>query len=65
MAVSVGVFPVTGQPMPWVSMGGTSTLFMAISFGVILSVSYQNHKSNEQVQEQPVMVDVPDEDEEL
>ena len=65
MAVSVGVFPVTGQPMPWVSMGGTSTLFTAISFGVILSVSYQNHKSNEQVQEQPVMVDVPDEDEEL
>ncbi len=65
MAVSVGVFPVTGQPMPWVSMGGTSTLFTAISFGVILSVSYQNQKNSVQVQEQPVMVDVPDEDEEL
>ncbi len=65
MAVSVGVFPVTGQPMPWVSMGGTSTLFTAISFGVILSVSYQNQKNRVEVVEQPVMLDVPDEDEEL
>lgn len=42
MGVSVGVFPVTGQPLPWVSMGGTSTLFTAMIFGCILRVSYQN-----------------------
>ena len=65
MAVSVGVFPVTGQPMPWVSMGGTSTLFTAVSFGIILSVSYQNQKNKVVIKEQPVMLDVPDEDEEL
>ncbi|MGQ8336389.1 FtsW/RodA/SpoVE family cell cycle protein [Sunxiuqinia sp. A32] len=65
MAVSTGVFPVTGQPMPWVSMGGTSTLFTAASFGIILSVSYQNQKDKKEVAEQPVMIDVPDEDEEL
>jgi cell division protein FtsW len=42
MGVSTGLFPVTGQPLPWVSMGGTSTLFTAFSFGCILKVSYQN-----------------------
>ncbi len=65
MAVSTGVFPVTGQPLPWISMGGTSTLFTAASFGIILSVSYQNQKDKEVVEEQPVMLDMPDEDEEL
>lgn len=64
MAVSVGVAPVTGQPMPWVSMGGTSMLFTAVSFGAILSVSYHNQR-NKVVVEPPVMVDMPDEDEEL
>lgn len=39
MAVAVGVFPVTGQPLPMVSMGGTSIWFTAISIGIILSVS--------------------------
>ncbi len=39
MAVSSNVIPVTGQPMPLVSMGGTSTLFTCLSIGIILSVS--------------------------
>jgi len=39
MAVAVGLFPITGQPLPWVSMGGTSLLFTGITFGIILSVS--------------------------
>ena len=42
MGVSVGLLPVTGQTLPWVSMGGTSTLFTAISLGCILRASYQN-----------------------
>jgi len=62
IGVSSGVFPVTGQPLPWVSMGGTSTLFTSIAFGCILSVSYQNQK-NQEVAEQPVKVNAPDEDE--
>jgi cell division protein FtsW len=45
MAVSVGAVPVTGQPLPWVSMGGTSMLFTAASFGIILAVSANNKKS--------------------
>jgi cell division protein FtsW len=39
MAVAVNLFPVTGQPLPLVSMGGTSTLFTSCAFGIILSVS--------------------------
>ena len=31
--------PVTGVPLPFVSMGGTSMLFTSIAFGIILSVS--------------------------
>ncbi len=39
MAVAVGLGPVTGIPLPLVSMGGTSILFTSIAFGIILSVS--------------------------
>lgn len=39
MGVTVGVLPVTGLPLPLVSMGGTSLLFTGASLGVILSVS--------------------------
>ena len=39
MGVSSGAIPVTGQPLPWVSWGGTSQVFTALSFGLILSVS--------------------------
>lgn len=37
--VSLNWMPVTGQPLPLVSMGGTSTLFTSIGVGIILSVS--------------------------
>ncbi|MBX7203811.1 MAG: FtsW/RodA/SpoVE family cell cycle protein [Bacteroidia bacterium] len=39
MAVAVNIFPVTGLPLPLVSMGGTSLWFTSFAFGVILSVS--------------------------
>jgi cell division protein FtsW len=39
IAVAVGIFPVTGQPLPLVSMGGTSIWFSSIAIGMILSVS--------------------------
>lgn len=66
MAVSTGVMPVTGQPLPWISMGGTSMLFTAAGFGIILSVSYHNKKDEEkEPTEEQVVVNVPDEDHEL
>lgn len=64
MAVSVGAAPVTGQPLPWVSMGGSSMLFTAASFGIILAVSSHNQK-NKAATEQLVVVDVPNEDQAL
>lgn len=39
MAVAVGVFPVTGQPLPLISRGGTSTVISCVYIGIILSVS--------------------------
>lgn len=39
MLVAVGLFPVTGQPLPLISKGGTSTIINCIYVGVILSVS--------------------------
>ncbi len=39
MAVATSLGPVTGQPLPLLSMGGTSIIFTAIAIGIILSVS--------------------------
>ena len=39
IAVNLDLLPVTGLPLPMISMGGTSTLFTCISIGIILSVS--------------------------
>ena len=39
MAVVVNLLPVTGQPLPMISMGGSSLLFTCVAFGIILSVS--------------------------
>jgi cell division protein FtsW len=37
--VAVNLFPVTGQTLPLISMGGTSIWFTCISIGIILSIS--------------------------
>ena len=39
MMVATGLFPVTGQPLPLISRGGTSTLINSVYIGMILSVS--------------------------
>jgi cell division protein FtsW len=39
MCVAVGLVPVTGQPLPLISKGGTSTIINCIYIGAILSVS--------------------------
>ena len=48
MAVAVGVFPVTGQPLPLISRGGTSTFVNCAYLGIMLSVS----RSARQVEEE-------------
>lgn len=39
MLVNVGLFPVTGQPLPLISKGGTSIIINSVYIGMILSVS--------------------------
>jgi cell division protein FtsW len=39
MGVAVGLGPITGLPLPLLSMGGTSLLFTGLAMGIILSVS--------------------------
>jgi len=47
MAVATNLFPVTGQPLPLISMGGTSIWFTSISIGIILSVSRETEQEKE------------------
>ena len=58
MAINVGVFPVSGQPLPLISKGGTSIIVISIAFGVMLSVSrtianYGNKKNK--AEETPII----------
>lgn len=55
MAVAVGLGPVTGVPLPLVSMGGTSILFTSVALGIILSVSrnIEELKDKEELSEIP------------
>ena len=39
MAVSVRLVPVTGLPLPMLSMGGTSIVFTGLALGIIISIS--------------------------
>jgi cell division protein FtsW len=39
IVINVGMGPVTGQPLPLMSMGGTSILFTSVAIGIVLSVS--------------------------
>jgi len=47
MGVAVNLLPVTGQPLPLLSMGGTSIWFTSLSLGIILSVSKELGKTED------------------
>ncbi len=47
MGVAVDLLPVTGQPLPLVSMGGTSIVVTSFAFGVLLSISRDKYKTRE------------------
>ena len=58
IGVNVGLLPVTGLPLPFVSKGGSSMLMMSIAMGLILSVANRlllekddQHKDTEQLKE--------------
>ncbi|MDR1676714.1 MAG: FtsW/RodA/SpoVE family cell cycle protein [Tannerella sp.] len=47
MAVNVGMMPVTGQPLPLISRGGTSTVLTCVYIGIILSISRHGARMGE------------------
>jgi cell division protein FtsW len=42
--VASGLLPVTGLPMPFVSYGGTSTLFAGLLVGILMNISKHDRK---------------------
>ena len=58
MAVAVNLIPVTGQPLPLISRGGTSTIITCAYFGIILACSsMMNNEEHEDVDESIANVD--------
>ncbi|MFV1991935.1 MAG: FtsW/RodA/SpoVE family cell cycle protein, partial [Acidimicrobiales bacterium] len=39
IGMSIGIMPITGIPLPWMSHGGSSTLALFISLGLVLNVN--------------------------
>ena len=58
MAVAAGLGPVTGQPLPLISKGGTSIVITSIYFGIILGITKQI-KENQQKQAEGTMEEIP------
>ena len=59
MMVAVGLFPVTGQPLPLVSKGGTSTLINCAYIGMILSVSrYTAHLEEQKAHDAQIQMQI-------
>jgi cell division protein FtsW len=49
VAVTTGMLPTTGLPLPFISYGGTFLIFMCISIGILINIALTNHlrqKSN-------------------
>ena len=63
MMVAVGLAPVTGQPLPLISKGGTSTLINCAYIGMILSVSRYTAKLEEQkAHDEQIQLEINDAD---
>ncbi|MDI9356516.1 MAG: FtsW/RodA/SpoVE family cell cycle protein [Chitinophagaceae bacterium] len=52
IGVTVGLGPITGLPLPLISMGGTSQIFMGVGVGMILSVSRSNETTTQSIEEE-------------
>lgn len=52
MSVSVGLMPVTGQSLPLISMGGSSVFFTCIAIGMILGVSRESERDQQELESQ-------------
>lgn len=61
MAIVTGVAPVSGQPLPLISKGGTSILVMSAAIGIMLSVSRYAVTQKDKRQEKAELAELPDE----
>ena len=43
VAVTTGILPTTGLPLPFISYGGTSLIFLCISVGILINIAFTNH----------------------
>lgn len=60
MLVAVGIMPVTGQPLPLISKGGTSTLINCAYIGIVLSVSaHVNELKAKKLEEEQMNATMP------
>jgi cell division protein FtsW len=46
MLVCTGVFPVTGQNMPFLAMGGSALIMACVSIGIVQSIAVKQSNSN-------------------
>ncbi len=54
MCVAVGILPVTGQTLPMISMGGSSSMFIGCALGLMLSISAEVKREVVSVEAKPV-----------
>lgn len=60
MAITTGLFPVSGQPLPFISKGGTSILVMSAAMGMMMSVSRYAVTSGNKKEIRAELKDLPD-----
>lgn len=52
VAVATGLIPITGLPLPFISYGGTSLIFMCISVGILVNIALSNASEKQNMQEE-------------
>ncbi|OJV42902.1 MAG: hypothetical protein BGO29_06980 [Bacteroidales bacterium 36-12] len=65
MAVSTSLIPVTGQPLPMISRGGTSILTTSIYFGILLGITRQINDDKQKEADELEVVILEDDEEEF
>jgi cell division protein FtsW len=48
MLVCTGIFPVTGQNMPLLAMGGSALIMTCLAIGIVQSIAYNQQKSKQE-----------------
>jgi cell division protein FtsW len=61
MGIVSGAFPVSGQPLPLISKGGTSILVSCAAFGVMLSVSRTAVQNGTKKEDREELKNLPEE----